>query len=188
MPEPLELQSPVSPALREAVDRLHLTEGRLFGAIPPDRLDRDQQEALLRAGWTRRNYADRPVLEPPHAELDWDALRRRHAGATREAIQVVWPDAPGWNPQAWAIIEEVLASVWEEREEETRALLSAWSFASLWPEPDPARPQARVEGRQVFFFYADSFRRAAEAAAEAITLPPAREEAFWTLVEAVPKT
>ncbi|CAB1128247.1 conserved protein of unknown function [Candidatus Hydrogenisulfobacillus filiaventi] len=187
MPEPLELQNPVPPALRAAVDRLHLTEGQLFGTIPPERLDRDQQQALLQAGWTRRNYADRPVLEPPHAEFDWEALRRRHAEATRAALHTRWPEAAEWGAQAWAIIDEVLASVWEEREEEARSLLAAWSFAALWPAPDPGRPQDRMEGRQVFFFYADSFRRAAEAAAAEITRAPQAEDLFWTLVEAVPK-
>lgn len=141
----------LAPELRILIDRDHIQEGPLYARLPVPAVTDDERQQLIACGWTLRPYRDRPVLEPPEATFTWDrhlVLFRdnmRHAAAHR---------LPGGLPVAGpkeAILDEVIASIWEERVEELRTVLSAFSFASAWRCPEQ---QAAAAGTLVGSFSA----------------------------------
>lgn len=185
---PMVPHVPVEPELRAHIDRVHITEGSLFANVPQEQLSADERKALLKAGWTVRNYQDRPMMEPPELLLDWQRLWEGYRHATLDQIARRWGNSlPTWGENHRLVLEEVLASQWEEREDAMRALLAGWTFASAWQREsgEAADPAQRLEGRQVFFFYAESFRAAAREALDYLTRPPDADDAFWNLAEAV---
>lgn len=138
----------LSPELRILIDRDHIQEGPLFARLPLPAVTDDERVELEQLGWRLRPYRDRPVLEPPEATFTWDrhlVLFRdnmRHAAAHR------LPDGlPVAGPKE-AILDELIASIFEERMEELRTVLAAFSFASAWRrEPDEAEgPEALSAG------------------------------------------
>jgi len=122
----------LSPELRAVIDRDHIQEGPLYARLPLPSVTDDERAELERQGWRLRPYRDRPVLEPPEATFTWDrhlVLFRdnmRHAAAHR------LPDGLPVAGSKEAILDELIASVWEERVEELRTVLAAFSFASAW--------------------------------------------------------
>jgi len=128
------------PELRLLIDRSHIREGRLYGHLPLDQLTEEARRALEQSGWRVHAYRDRPVASPPEATIRWDVYRirfqdnMRHAAAHR---------LPGGIPLAGpkdAILDELIASVWDQRVEELRTVLSAFAFASLWPGEETPHP------------------------------------------------
>lgn len=172
-------------ALRAHVEAHHVSEGQLFGMVPQNGLTGDERMALLAAGWTARNYQDRPMMEPPTLKVAWDELRRRHRDLTLHRINHRLPATTPWAGNRIEILEEMLASAWEAKEDEIRTLLNAWAFASVWTEPDVDTQSRSLEHRQTFFFYADRMKVAAERVlAEGVAAPEADDE-FWTFVSAL---
>jgi hypothetical protein len=127
-----------SPELRAQVNQKHLRKGRLFGAVLRDEFSPADRQALIQAGWEQHNYKDKAVLVPPSMTVAWDhqhAIFRDHMlHATAHRLPEGIPAAGN----AGAILEELIASAWEEREDQLRTVLSAFSFASLLPGPDHA--------------------------------------------------
>jgi hypothetical protein len=189
-----------SPALRAEINQKHLRRGRLFGALVQEELAQEDCQALEGSGWTRKNYKDKAVLIPPTMTVAWDhehAVFRDHVlHAAAHRLDRGLPVAGN----AQAILEELIASAWEEREDQLRTVLNAFSFASLLPGPgeeqaaqavppgalDAATEHGeRMEGFETFFFYARSMRdAAARAVAEAVRAPGA-DDGIWELVEAL---
>jgi hypothetical protein len=189
-----------SPELRAQVNQKHLRQGRLFGALLQEELSPEDREALVRAGWTRKNYRDKAVMVPPSMTVAWD---HEHAVFRDHMLHATAHRLPDGLPAAGngqAILEELIASAWEEREEQLRTVLSAFSFASLLPGPDESADVAavpsgaldaalaygeRMEGFETFFFYAASMRDAAVAALKESVRAPAPDDGIWELVEAL---
>jgi hypothetical protein len=121
------------PELRLLIDRSHIREGRLYGHLPLDQLTEEAQRTLEQSGWRVHAYRDRPVASPPEATIRWDVYRARFQDNMRHAAA---HRLPGGIPLAGpkdAILDELIASVWDQRVEELRTVLSAFAFASLWP-------------------------------------------------------
>lgn len=190
-----------SPELRARVNQKHLRRGRLFGAILQDELTPEDREALQKAGWTPKAYRDKAVLVPPSMTVAWDhehAIFRDHMlHATAHRLPTGLPA----HGNGLAILEELIASTWEEREEQLRVVLNAFAFASLLPGPGghapagetgapetPASaelPPERMESYETFFFYAASMRQAAAQALRETVKAPDPDDAVWTLVDAL---
>jgi hypothetical protein len=177
------------PELRLLIDRDHIREGLLYGRLPLANVDEEAQRALESVGWRVRSYRDRPVAEPPEATIAWEHYRHvfrdnmRHATAHR---------LPGGIPLAGpkdAILDELIASVWDQRVEELRTVLGAFAFASVWPgsedESDAPGPVSEVEGAETFYFYTDAMRRAAVEAVAETASAPAADDPVWVLVDSL---
>lgn len=172
-------------ALRAHVEAHHVAEGQLFGMVAQNGLTSDERMALIAAGWTARNYQDRPMMEPPTLRVAWDDLRRRHRDLTLHRINHQLPGTTPWAGNRIQILEEMLASAWEAKEDEIRTLLNAWSYASVWTEPEDDGRTRSLEHRQTFFFYAERMKAAAERVlTEGVAAPEADDE-FWTFVNAL---
>ena len=189
-----------SPALRAQVNQKHLTTGHLFGSVPQDELAPPDLEALLKAGWVSKNYRDRAVILPPSMTVAWD---HEHAVFRDHVLHAAAHRLPEGLPVAGngqAILEELIASAWEEREEQLRTVLAAFCFASVLPAPESSEPVGgvapgallaatehgeRVEGFETFFFYADSMKGAARRAVAESVQTPDDHDGIWELVEAL---
>ncbi|MBX5466439.1 MAG: hypothetical protein K6U14_02945 [Firmicutes bacterium] len=172
----------LDPALRETVDQRFINQGSLYGALPEEVLEDPQKRQLLHAGWSRRPYRDGSVWEPPTATVEWERLRRAYRDVVLHAVNHRAPANTPWVGPRLEILDAVVESSWEEREEGIRVLLSAWAFTSLW-QATPESPQ--VEGQQVFFFYTARMRDAALRALNESLAPPADDDPFWEMVQAL---
>lgn len=181
-----EFDAGLDPRLRQRIADLYISEGRLFGSIGLQKLDPEEQTQLVRSGWTVREYQDRPVVEPPSETIDWDALRQhrknRILGTLSERELKGWP----WSGDRRAILDEVLDSAWEEKEEEIRTFLNAWTYASLWyGSQDDVDEGFTVEQRQEFFFYTERMRQVALAAIDESITAPDEDANFWELIRSL---
>ncbi|HBQ95762.1 MAG: hypothetical protein M1294_15485 [Firmicutes bacterium] len=170
--------------IRAQIDSEHLTEGALFGTVPQKVLSDDLIRSLENLGWVKRDYRDHPVMEPPQATLDWDSLSAQHRDEVLHAISHRLPQGTPWVGNQYAILEELIDSMWEQRQDEIRILLNAWAFAAAWTG-HPDHNDRMVESRQTYYFYTASMRDAAEqAVALGISAPPADDD-FWVYVESL---
>ncbi len=172
--------------LREQVDQAYLTEGRLFGMVPQSMLTIEERQQLLKAGWTSRNFVDAPMMEPPMLEVRWPDLKSRHRDATMHCVHHRVPGETPWIGNRIEILEEMLGSAWEAKEDELRTVLNAWCYASAWtaPEEEPGSNQS-VESSEVFFFYTEPMRTATLRILEEGTDAPGETDAFWDLLDAL---
>jgi hypothetical protein len=122
----------MAPELRLLIDREHIAEGLLYAHLPLGAVSDDDRAQLLNLGWTLRPYRDRPVLQPPEATFAWDRHHRLFRDNLRHAAAHRLPEGLPFAGANEAILDELIASVWEERTEELRTVLSAFSFASVW--------------------------------------------------------
>ena len=159
-------------------------EGRLFGAVPQADLTSDEIMALSRAGWVKRDYHDAPVMEAPQSTIDWVSLKRRHRDTTLHAISHRLDQGAPWIGTRQEILEELLASKWEEQEDELRTLLHAFAFASMWNQ-DETPGQTAIESQETFFFYTERMRSTAAQASQYATEPPDSDNPFWDMVSAL---
>ncbi len=170
--------------LKERVAKECIREGRLFGAVPQAELNQNEIMTLTQAGWTKRDYHDAPVMEAPQTTVDWVELRRRHRDRTLHAISHRFDQGAPWVGTRQEILEELLASKWEEQEDELRTLLHAFAFASMWNHEE--RPADDIlESQETFFFYTDRMRLTAEKAQQHVTQAPDGDNDFWTMVSAL---
>lgn len=170
--------------LKERVAKDFIREGLLFGSVPQTDLAGDEMMELARAGWTQRDYHDAPVMEPPQTTIDWWSLQRQHRDSTLHAISHRFESGAPWVGPRQEILEELLASKWEEQEEELRTLLHAFAFASIWNQDEDA-DGAAIESHETFFFYTDRMRNTALKASQYATEAPDQENPFWDMVYAL---
>ena len=181
-----ELDVGLDQALRAHVQQHYVPDGRLFAMVPQSSLTADERMALLRAGWTARNFVDAPMMEPPTLEITWHDLKRRHRDLTLHRVHHRLPKDTSWAGNRVAILEEMLSSTWEGKEDEIRTLLSAWSYASVWNEPDLEREmEGGVEAFQTFFFYSQRMRDSMVRILEEGTVPPSDDDDFWMMLDAL---
>ncbi|PSR20762.1 MAG: hypothetical protein C7B45_13530 [Sulfobacillus acidophilus] len=178
------LDAGLDEALRARVANDFIREGRLFGAVAQTSLTADEIVALQRAGWSKRDYHDAPVMEAPQSTIDWQQLRRRHRDSTLHVISHRLDQGAPWVGARQEILEELMASQWEEQEDELRTLLHAFAFASMWSQTDDA-PSARIESSETFFFYTERMRTTALKASQYATNAPKNDHAFWEMVSSL---
>lgn len=171
-------------ALKQRIEEQCIREGQLFGSVPQSAFTLDERMQLAQAGWLQHDYHDAPVMEAPQTTIQWDSLRARHRDATLHAISHRLKEGAPWVGTRQEILEELLASTWDQQEDELRTLLHAFAFASIWGPEDPSQPNA-IESRETFFFYTDRMRDTALQAADYATAPPPREDEFWTMVSSL---
>lgn len=173
----------LDPPLRQLVESRHIVEGALYGTVPEEVLQESDKRALLQAGWTRRPYRDGSVFEPPTAAVEWERLKGEYRDLLFHAVHHKAPADTPWVGSRLEILNAVVESAWEERQEELRVLLNAWAYTSLWQvDPDGQRP---LESQEVFFFYTARMRDAAvRALREGLTAPDA-EDNFWAMIDAL---
>lgn len=166
--------------LKNRIGEICIREGQLFGAVPQSELTQDEMLQLARVGWTRRDYHDAPIMEAPQATIDWAGLKARHRDSALHAISHRLPGGAPWVGTRQAILEELLASTWEQQEDELRTLLHAFCYASMWSQEDD---QSRaLESQETFFFYTDRMRATANTAMGYATEAPNANDEFWTMV------
>lgn len=170
--------------LRTHIDRNHIHEGQLFGAVPAEGLSADDHATLERLGWQDRPYQDRPVLTPPESTVEWDRQKFVFRDNMLHAVAHRLPQGIPVIGNAEAIMEELVASTWEQREEQLRTVLGAFAFASLLSEPQADRG-CRVEDAETFYFYTAAMKHAAERALAESVKPPEDHDEIWSLVEAL---
>jgi hypothetical protein len=170
--------------LKHLVDEDYINEGALFGTVAQDKLTSDAMLLLEQLGWKARDYRDRPVIESPRSTIDWDGLSGQHRDRILHAISHKLPEGSPWAGNKQAIIEELIASIWEQHEEELRILLSAWTFAAAW-SGHPDQGDRVMESRQTFFFYSSHMREAADKAVVLITDPPVDDDNFWIFMKSL---
>ncbi|MDA8194742.1 MAG: hypothetical protein M0Z53_12205 [Thermaerobacter sp.] len=170
--------------LTERIRSGYIREGRLFGAVLQADLNDNERRQLDSTGWIARNYHDRPVVEPPQATFDWEVLRAAHRDRTLHAVSHQLPTGVPWAGTRQAILEELLASRWEQQEEHLRLLLHAWAYASVWSSPAEAGKN-RPESAEIFFFYTQRMKEAAEQAVLQSTAAPDHQDEFWDMVSAL---
>lgn len=172
--------------LKDRIAAVCIREGRLFGTVPQSSLTTDEMMQLARAGWTRRDYQDAPVMEAPQSTIDWVNLRDNHRDRTLHAISHRLPEGAPWVGTRQAILEELLASTWEQQEDELRTLLHAFCYASIWSQ-DHGREalDSAIESSETFFFYTQRMRDTAAKATEYATEAPNSDDAFWEMVSSL---
>ncbi|MCL8207370.1 MAG: hypothetical protein K6V97_04750 [Actinomycetia bacterium] len=170
--------------LKTRIDREHIREGRLFGALPAAALSPENQAELVKRGWTLKAYEDRTVLLPPETTVEWDRVLAVFRDNLLHRAAHRLPRGLPLAPDAQAIMEEVIASTWEQREEQLRVVLSAFAFASLLPRPE-GHTDRRVESFETFYFYTQAMKRAAELAVAEAAKAPEDDDEVWAMVEAV---
>lgn len=168
--------------LRSHVQHHHITEGRLFGMVSQPNLTTDERMQLLRAGWTARNFVDAPVMEPPMLDVKWDDLEHRHRDLTLHRVHHRLPENTAWAGNRLAILEEMLASAWDAKEEELRTLLAAFAYASVWNEPKSEVEQP-VSAFETFFFYSDRLKNTMSHILEEGIIPPDDDDEFWLMLD-----
>lgn len=180
------------PELRARINSQHIRDGQLFGTVPTTDLALHEQETLERNGWESRDYRDRPVMVAPELTIVWDKER----GVFRDnMLHVAAHRFEGGTPavgNAREILDELLDSAWEDREESLRTVLAAFSFASvlsgasaLSDAGEPMVPEwslLRVEGSETFFFYTQAMRDAARRAVQETVRAADDEDEVWTLI------
>lgn len=171
-------------ALRARVNSDFIREGRLFGAVPQMSLTADEIMELQRVGWIKRDYHDAPVMESPQSTIDWQQLKRRHRDSTLHVISHRLDEGAPWVGARQQILEELIASQWEEQEDELRTLLHAFAFASMWSQNDDA-PNPRIESSETFFFYTERMRITALKASQHATKAPDSDNAFWDMLSSL---
>ncbi|SMC01855.1 hypothetical protein SAMN00768000_0120 [Sulfobacillus thermosulfidooxidans DSM 9293] len=184
MEEKADLNFGLDNELKSQIDTQHVTEGALFGTVPQKVLSPDDTRQLERLGWVKRDYRDHPVMEPPQATLDWDHLSERHRDEVLHALSHRLVGGTPWVGNQHAILEELIDSIWEQRQEEIRVLLNAWAFAAAWAG-HPDHNDRVVESRQTFYFYSASMRDAAEKAVELAVAAPGDDDEFWQYIQAL---
>ena len=174
--------------LRDQIEQTYLTEGQLFGMVPQSALTVEQRQRLLSAGWTSRNFVDAPMMEPPMLEIRWPDLKSRHRDATMHCVYHRVPAQTPWIGNRVEILEEMLGSAWEAKEDELRTVLSAWCYASAWTGP-AAEPEANqsLESSEVFFFYTEPMRTATLRILQEGAGAPDDTDTFWDLLDALVK-
>ncbi len=170
--------------LKGRIGTQFIHEGPLFGSVPQDSVTHDEMLQLARAGWTRKDYQDAPVLEAPQSTIDWLSLQQQHRDRTLHAISHRLPDGAPWVGTRQEILEELLASTWEQQEDELRTLLHAFAFASIWSQDQDARDKT-LESRETFFFYTVRMRDTALKASQHATEAPAQDNDFWDMVSSL---
>lgn len=168
--------------LKERVSAEFIREGRLFGALPQSSLTSDETAALVRAGWIKRDYHDAPVMEAPQATIDWVVLQSQHRDRTLHAISHRLEHGAPWVGTRQEILEELLASKWEEQEDELRTLLHAFAFASMWIQDNGDDGAHAIESRETFFFYTERMKVTSVDASYYATKAPRRDSDFWDMV------
>ncbi len=128
----MHMREALAPELRLLIDREHIAEGPLYAHLPVGVVSDDDRAELLSLGWTLRPYRDRPVLQPPEATFAWDRHHRLFRDNMRHAAAHRLPAGLPFAGANEAILDELIASVWEDRVEELRIVLSAFAFASAW--------------------------------------------------------
>ncbi|MDA8206849.1 MAG: hypothetical protein M0Z36_12350 [Thermaerobacter sp.] len=171
--------------LKERVAHEFIREGRLFGSVPQAALTADEVAELTRAGWTKRDYHDAPVMEAPQSTIDWPILQQKHRDSTLHAISHRLEQGAPWVGTRQQILEELLASQWEEQEDELRTLLHAFAFASIWDQDEGAADGKAIESRETFFFYTQKMRATALKASSYATQAPQGDNGFWDMVSAL---
>ncbi len=170
--------------LKDRIGTRFIHEGPLFGSVPQDALTQDEMLQLAQAGWTRRDYQDAPVLEAPQFTIDWLNLQQQHRDRALHAIMHRLPDGAPWVGTRQEILEELLASTWEQQEDELRTLLHAFAFASIWSQDQDQQDNA-IESRETFFFYTMRMRDTALKASQHATEAPGSEHEFWDMVSSL---
>ncbi len=178
------LESGLDQDLKTRVTNNFIEEGRLFGSISQNQLTTDEIMALTRAGWSKLDYHDAPVMEAPHSTIDWWGLKRCHRDTTLHAISHRFSEGAPWIGTRQEILEELLASQWEKQEEELRTLLHAFAYASVWNQEGREEPTS-IESQETFFFYTERMRDTALKATEHVTKAPDRNDLFWEMVTAL---
>lgn len=161
----------------------HIREDHLFGALPQNLLDFDEMASLIGAGWIKRDYHDAPVLEAPETTVDWERLRREHRDNILHAIS----HGPLAGPTVGTtqdILEELVASNWDQHQEELRTLLHSWAYASIWADGESERIGG-LESRETLFFYTEKMKNTAVTAMDYATRAPDTDDAFWELAGAL---
>lgn len=171
-------------ALRMRVASDFIREGRLFGSVPQRSLTADEMMELERAGWAKRDYHDAPVMEAPQSTIDWQQLKRQHRDRTLHVISHRLAQGAPWVGTRQDILEELMASQWEEQEDELRTLLHAFAFASMWSQSEDAQDN-RIESSETFFFYTERMRITALKASQHATQAPGNDNAFWDMVSSL---
>ncbi len=169
--------------LKERIGQICIREGALFGAVPQSSLTTDEIMQLAQAGWERRDYHDAPVMEAPQSTIDWSALRSRHRDQTLHVISHTLPGGAPWVGTRQAILEELVASTWEQQEDELRTLLHAFCYASMWNHKDPQ--SEALETQETFFFYTERMRHTAEKATTHAVEAPNSDDRFWDMVQSL---
>lgn len=180
------------PDLRARIDSQHIRDGQLFGAMPTADLALQDQEILERNGWEPRHYRDLPVMVAPELTIVWD---KEHGVFRDNMLHVAAHRFEGGTPavgNAREILDELLDSAWEDREERLRTVLGAFSFASVLSGAngpseagEPMIPEwslLRVEGSETFFFYTQAMRDAAQAAVKETVTAADDDDEVWTLI------
>lgn len=170
--------------LKERVAQNSIREGLLFGAVFQADLTPDEILALSGVGWTKRDYRDAPVMEPPYSTIDWLALKQRHRDNTLHAISHRLEEGAPWIGTRQEILEELISSQWEAQEDELRTLLHAFAFASLWNHEDTGAEHS-IESQETFFFYTARMQGAAVQATDYASQSPASDSDFWDMVESL---
>ncbi len=174
--------------LREQIEQTYLTQGQLFGMVPQSALTVEERQQLLTAGWTSRNFVDAPMMEPPMLEIRWPDLKSRHRDATIHRVYHRVPAQTPWIGNRAEILEEMLGSAWEAKEDELRTVLSAWCYASAWTTPTVELESTQpVESSEVFFFYTEAMRTATLRILKKGTGAPNETDTFWDLLDALIK-
>ena len=174
----------LSPELQERIRTRHVRSGRLFGALSQNELEPGEIRQLIQSGWLERPYQDEPVMIAPQITINWDRLRQQHRDHTLHAVSHRLPAGAPWAGTRQAILEELLASLWETREDELRTILHAWAYASMWDAEGEHAPSA-LESQETFFFYTRRMKDSAEEALAVATEAPEAHDEFWTLVNAL---
>ena len=170
--------------VKTQIDNQYITEGALYGTVPQSVFDPDAIRQLQRLGWTKKDYRDHPVMEPPQETLDWDALSARHRDEVLHAVSHRLPQGTPWVGNQYAILQELIDSIWEQRQDELRILLNSWSFAAAWAGHSDHNDRV-VESRQTFYFYTASMRDATEEAVKFIVTAPREDDEFWEYIQAL---
>lgn len=170
--------------LKQRVANEFVDEGGLFGAVRQAQLTPDEILALAQAGWIQRDYHDAPVMEAPQATIDWWGLKHQHRDRALHAISHRLEDGAPWIGTRQEILEELIASNWEEQEDELRTLLHAFAYASMWNQETTPETTA-IETQETFFFYTDRMRTTAVTASQYATDPPDADHPFWDMVSAL---
>ncbi|POB09648.1 hypothetical protein [Sulfobacillus sp. hq2] len=184
MPDETTLAYGLSDDLKNRIEQEYIHEGALYGHLPQKQLSPEEMRALKKVGWTPRDYRDNPIMEAPQSTINWDQLSAEHRDHVLHAISHRLPQGAPWAGNRQAILEELIASAWDEREEEMRILLNSWTFAAAW-SGHPNQNDRLVESRQTFYFYTAKMRDTAEQALHLATEPPGDDDAFWGFVEAL---
>nr|WP_243239372.1 hypothetical protein [Sulfobacillus harzensis] len=169
--------------LKERIANIAIKKGPLFGAVPQSSLTTDEMMQLARVGWVRRDYHDAPVMVAPQSTIDWETLRTRHRDRTLHVVSHKLPEGAPWVGTRQAILEELVASTWEQQEDELRTLLHAFCYASMWNQ-EGTEGQA-IESQETFFFYTERMRNTAlKATGYAVEAPEANDQ-FWEMVNSL---